>query len=159
MFFNLILRPILKQPAILNPQNANYRKGEYMKNFLVLVFGLTLAGSATFAQNIPTDKDALKTNIEETKKKIKEEKEQVNNACTADAKTAGCEGKVVGEGLMKCLFDYKKSHKDFKISDGCKTAAQDLRKNGKEMHEKMKGMHEQMKQMHEQEKQKKEEKK
>ena len=133
-----------------------------MKNILGLIIGLTLAGSATYAQNIPVDKAAIKANIEETKKKLKEEKEQVNNACTTDAKTAGCEGKVVGEGLMKCIHEYKKSHKDFKVSDGCKSAAQDLRKNGKEMHEKMKGMREQMKQMHQEEKQqdaKKEEKK
>lgn len=132
-----------------------------MKNILALSLGLLLAGSA-FAQNPPADKAAIKANIEDTKKKIQEEKEQVNNACSADAKTAGCDGKVVGEGLMKCMHEYKKNHKDFKFSEGCKNAAQDMRKNGKEMHEKMKGMREQMKQMHQEEKQqdaKKEEKK
>lgn len=48
----------------------------------------------------------------------------INQACAADAQTAGCSGMTAGHGLMKCLHAYKKAHKDFKISDSCKAARQ-----------------------------------
>jgi hypothetical protein len=54
-------------------------------------------------------------------------KEQVNSACTADAQTAGCAGEKVGYGLLKCLHEYKKTHKDFKFSEGCKTSMKTLK--------------------------------
>ncbi len=46
----------------------------------------------------------------------------INTACTADAQTAGCGGEVVGKGLLKCLFKYKKATPSFKFSDACKAA-------------------------------------
>jgi hypothetical protein len=49
--------------------------------------------------------------------------EAINAACTTDASTAGCTGKVVGTGLLKCIADYKKAHPEFTYSEGCKTAA------------------------------------
>ena len=61
------------------------------------------------------------------KEKVQADKTQVNSACSADAQTAGCGGEVVGQGLLKCLHSYKKEHKDFKFSDGCKTAMKQLK--------------------------------
>lgn len=47
----------------------------------------------------------------------------INDACKADASTAGCDSEVVGKGLLKCLWTYKKEHKkDFKFTDACKDA-------------------------------------
>ena len=56
----------------------------------------------------------------------------VNDACTEDAKLAGCEGQKVGTGLLKCLGAYKKAHKqEFKLSDGCKGAIKSAREERK----------------------------
>lgn len=52
----------------------------------------------------------------------KQQKSEIDNACANDAKTANCGDKQVGSGLLKCLHDYKKEHKDFKLSPACKTA-------------------------------------
>ena len=60
------------------------------------------------------------------------DKEAVNAACSQDAGTAGCSSLVVGKGLLKCLHAYKKSHKEFKFSDGCKSAMKTLHKDRKE---------------------------
>jgi hypothetical protein len=46
----------------------------------------------------------------------------IDTACSADATTAGCSGEKVGNGLLKCMWGYKKAHHDFKFSDGCKAA-------------------------------------
>lgn len=55
----------------------------------------------------------------------------VDNACTEEAKTANCGEEKVGTGLLKCLHAYKKDHKDFKPSEGCKTALKQLREDHK----------------------------
>ncbi|MBI3557541.1 MAG: hypothetical protein HY074_14865 [Deltaproteobacteria bacterium] len=57
----------------------------------------------------------------------KADRQEIDTACTADAATAGCGGEVVGKGLLKCLHGYKKAHKDFKFSDGCKAAMKQAR--------------------------------
>jgi len=57
--------------------------------------------------------------------------EAVDSACTADAATAGCGSEKVGTGLLKCMHAYKKAHKDFKFSDGCKSAMQKMRADKK----------------------------
>ncbi len=47
----------------------------------------------------------------------------IDQACTQDAQTAGCGNEKVGTGLLKCLHAYKKEHKkEFKFSEGCKSA-------------------------------------
>lgn len=51
----------------------------------------------------------------------------INAACASDAQTAGCGGKQVGTGLLRCLHDYKQAHKDFALSAGCKTAVEKRR--------------------------------
>ncbi len=53
---------------------------------------------------------------------ISADNQSIDNACKAEAQTAGCGNEVVGKGLLRCLHAYKKSNKDFKFSDGCKTA-------------------------------------
>jgi len=72
-------------------------------------------------------------NDPQKKEELKADRDQVNTACAADAQTAGCAGKVVGEGLLKCLHAYKKEHKEFKISDACKAARKELRSDRAEM--------------------------
>lgn len=51
----------------------------------------------------------------------------VDTACSADATTAGCGDKKVGSGLLNCLEAYRKEHKNFKVSEGCKNARLKLR--------------------------------
>jgi hypothetical protein len=50
----------------------------------------------------------------------------VDTACQAEAQTAGCGQKVVGKGLLRCIGDYRKQHKDFKVSDGCQASIKKL---------------------------------
>ena len=64
---------------------------------------------------------------------VKADKEAVNAACSQDAATAGCGSETVGKGLLKCLHTYKKEHKDFKLSEGCKSAMKTLHADKKEM--------------------------
>lgn len=53
--------------------------------------------------------------------------ENVDTACTQEAAASHCTGEKVGTRLMKCMFTYKKTHSDFKLSPGCKAAAQKMR--------------------------------
>lgn len=56
----------------------------------------------------------------------------IDQACTAEAQTAGCGSEQVGTGLLKCIGAYKKANKkNFKISDGCKAAMQKARADRK----------------------------
>jgi hypothetical protein len=63
---------------------------------------------------------------------LKADREAVNASCSADAQTAGCGSEVVGKGLLKCLHNYKKAHKEFKFSDSCKSAMKKLKEDKKE---------------------------
>ena len=63
---------------------------------------------------------------------MKADREAVDAACSQDAVTAGCQGQTFGKGLMKCMQSYKKSHKEFKVSDACKSAGEKLRADRKE---------------------------
>jgi hypothetical protein len=68
---------------------------------------------------------------------LKQDKEAVDSACSAEAKTANCGDAKVGTGLLKCIHGYKKEHKkEFTISDGCKSAMKKLKADRKEMKEK-----------------------
>ena len=86
---------------------------------IMIVTALLVASTTVFA------------NEGEKKESAKPEAQVVNASCSEDAKTAGCGDDKVGTGLLKCLHAYKKSHSDFKFSDGCKTAMKDLRKEHK----------------------------
>lgn len=78
--------------------------------FLTAIFITGLASSA-LAQN----------------EQLKSDRDAVNNACSAEATTAGCGTEKVGTGLLKCLHAYKKAHKkDFSFSEGCKSAMKKL---------------------------------
>ncbi len=59
----------------------------------------------------------------------KEDAAKVNTACAKDAQTAGCAGEVVGKGLLKCLKNYKRTDKSFKVSSDCKAAIGQLRED------------------------------
>lgn len=50
----------------------------------------------------------------------RESAQAVNAACAAEVPE--CSSKKVGKGLKKCIHEYKKAHKEFKISDSCKAA-------------------------------------
>ena len=58
-------------------------------------------------------------------------KQAVNAACRAEASAAGCGDKQVGTGLLRCMHAYKKAHKEFVISEGCKSSTQALRSERK----------------------------
>jgi hypothetical protein len=75
-----------------------------MKTLLISIAFLGLASFAQAKENMSADAQA------------------VDAACTQDAATAGCGNEKVGTGLMKCIHAYKQAHKDFKVSEGCKTA-------------------------------------
>lgn len=80
---------------------------------LMLVTGLVMGLSVTTFAKENTSADA----------------QAVDSACTQDAATASCGNEKVGTGLLKCLHAYKKAHKDFKFSDGCKTAMKTMHKD------------------------------
>jgi len=46
----------------------------------------------------------------------------IDTACAPDSQTASCGSDKVGTGLLKCLWAYKKAHKDYKFTDGCREA-------------------------------------
>lgn len=100
-----------------------------MKKILLLslmTFSMTMAHTTAYAnQENKAEKKA------EMKAKIAAHKSEIHQACQADAETAGCADKEVGTGLMKCLAEYKKANKDFQISEGCKTASKNMRKEKK----------------------------
>lgn len=55
----------------------------------------------------------------------------INTVCTQEAETAKCGNDKVGSGLIKCLRDYKKAHKDFVITDSCEASLKQLRRDVK----------------------------
>lgn len=56
-----------------------------------------------------------------------EKADAVLTACSAEAQSTGCTDKKIGKGLLKCMKTYKKQHKDFTFSDGCKNSMKELR--------------------------------
>lgn len=108
------------------------RKGEPMKKMLAII---VLATSVVTFADHHEKKSEMKA---EMKAKMAEHKAEVNQACAADAEKTGCAGKEVGSGLLKCLHAYKKEHKDFEISEGCKASTKNLRDEKKSWKEKKK---------------------
>ncbi len=84
-----------------------------MKTILKSILFLAIASAANAKENLSADAQA------------------VDAACSQDAATAGCGTEKVGTGLLKCLAAYKKSHKEFKFSEGCKTAKQTMKNDRK----------------------------
>lgn len=62
---------------------------------------------------------------------MKADAQGIDAACSQDAATTGCGKDKVGTGLLKCMHAYKKSHKEFKFSQGCKTALKKMREDRK----------------------------
>lgn len=70
---------------------------------------------------------------QQMQERLQAQRAQVNSACSADAAAAGCPGQEVGDGLLKCLRNYKKQQKkEFILSEGCKNAMKSLRDARKE---------------------------
>ena len=93
-----------------------------MKKALAIV---VLATSAFAFANDPGKKAEMKA-------KVAEHKAAVEQACASDAEKAGCSGKEIGSGLMKCIHAYKKANKGFELSESCKASAKSLRDEKKE---------------------------
>lgn len=64
---------------------------------------------------------------------MKEDAQVINAACQPEAAAAGCGGEVVGKGLLKCMGSYKKAHRDFKFSPGCRDAMKRMREDKREI--------------------------
>lgn len=86
------------------------------KNLLVLTSVMALS-SWSFANSSATSEELQKN------------REAVKAACSQEITQAGCSDKEIGKGLMKCVFKHKKQNKEFQVSESCKTAMKDLRKN------------------------------
>jgi hypothetical protein len=52
----------------------------------------------------------------------------MDTACATEMKTANCAMDKTGEESKKCLHDYKKAHKDFKMSEECHKAMKHMEK-------------------------------
>lgn len=50
----------------------------------------------------------------------------VDTACASEAQVAGCGQAKVGTGMLKCIEQYHRTHKDFKVSHECKRARRNL---------------------------------
>ena len=72
----------------------------------------------------------------EPKGMLKEDAQVINAACEPEATAAGCGGEVVGKGLLKCLQSYKRAHKDFKFSAGCRGALKRLKEDKESLEDK-----------------------
>jgi len=64
---------------------------------------------------------------------LKADADAVKSACSAEATAANCGDKAVGTGLLKCLGEHRKANKEFKVSEGCKSAMKTLRKDRKQL--------------------------
>lgn len=52
---------------------------------------------------------------------------KIKAACSAEIAATGCADKDLGKGLLKCMHAYKKEHKEFKFSEGCKDVKKELK--------------------------------
>ena len=87
-----------------------------MLKFIVLGLALSLTAPTAFGQNKPLQTpDAL----------------TIDSACATESKAAGCGNEKVGTGLLKCMFHYKKTHKDFSYSPACQNAIAKARQDRK----------------------------
>ncbi|MGZ3724700.1 MAG: hypothetical protein ACXWQQ_02835 [Pseudobdellovibrio sp.] len=82
---------------------------------------------------------AMKAMHDKMKEERKEMKSKMEDACKADMDTTNCHQEM-GKGMMKCMMEYKKAHKDFKWSDSCKAAMAEGKAMRKEHKEEKKDM-------------------
>ena len=86
---------------------------------------MSIAMKMLFAATLAFSFSAV-ANAEE-KGLLKEDAQVINAACQPEAAATGCGGKVVGKGLLKCMGAYKKAHRDFRFSPGCRDAMKRMR--------------------------------
>jgi hypothetical protein len=55
------------------------------------------------------------------------EAQAVNSACSQESMAANCGSEKVGSGLIKCIRAYKREHKEFKLSESCKSSMKKLK--------------------------------
>ena len=104
---------------------------------VVLSFSFAHAQNATADKSVPTPSTGVeagrpsKEQREANKTEMQGERDAVVSACAEESKAGGCDEKVVGKGLLKCIHSHKKASKDFKVSEGCKTALKALKEERK----------------------------
>ena len=86
---------------------------------------MSIAMKMLFAATLAFSFSAV-ANAEE-KGLLKEDAQVINAACQPEAAATGCGGEVVGKGLLKCMGAYKKAHRDFRFSPGCRDAMKRMR--------------------------------
>jgi hypothetical protein len=107
-----------------------------MKKIIFVLMTVALFSVSHAETNAPTDSNPSKEERmqkREERKKMREErkaaredmKEKIKSACAEDISKTGCTGE--GKDLLRCVHDYKKSNKDFKASDSCKSAMKEGR--------------------------------
>ncbi len=88
--------------------------------------------------------DAVRAARQQERAKMKTEHSgmvtKVKAACSAEIQVTGC-SQDLGKGLLNCIREYKKSHKEFSISKSCKAAKRD----GREMRQEHKAERSKMK--------------
>jgi hypothetical protein len=68
------------------------------------------------------------------KGEMRADKHEVDAACRRDAEEIGCGDNRVGNGLLRCMQEYKKSHREHRFSRECREAMKRMREEHKEMH-------------------------
>jgi len=63
---------------------------------------------------------------------MKADAQAIDAACKKDAADVGCGDKIVGKGLLKCMHEYKETHKDHKFSEDCREAMKKMKEERKE---------------------------
>ncbi|MEQ1723519.1 MAG: hypothetical protein ABL930_10115 [Pseudobdellovibrio sp.] len=96
-----------------------------MKKLLLTITVLVLSSTIAYA-DIAAPPATAKSK-EDIKEEIRSHIEQVKTACAADVATTGCTGE--GREMMKCVREYKKKNKDFKLNEDCHSAM----KSGREL--------------------------
>ena len=94
-----------------------------MKNSL-LVLAFVLSSASAFAQAPSASPTVSKK--EQNKAARQAESDKVKTACSEEIVKTGCKEEL-GKGLLKCIHEYRKSNKDFKVSDSCKASVKDTR--------------------------------
>ncbi len=109
---------------------------------VTMVFTL-LSSQALFATETaaPAEKTKETPNAmhEDMKKKREEADQKIKASCADEIAKANCGEKEMGHGLMMCLKEYKKSNKDFKFSEACKTTTKAIHQEMKSMRKMHKG--------------------
>lgn len=107
--------------------------------FIVIGFGVAHAQSSS-TPTVPASPaigvesgEPSKEQKKALRAELQDEKDAVVSACAEESKAAGCGNKVIGKGLLKCIYEHKKASKDFKVSEGCKTAMKSLKSERKKL--------------------------